>query len=315
MKVKVSNLAFSNNVYLVEQLKKEFEDVEINSSGMRLNDDALVDYFFDAECVVVGLELITAEILDRLPNLKIIAKYGVGLDNIDLKACKERGIIVGWTGGVNKRSVAEISLGFMLALSRNLYLTSNQLKASIWNKVGGDQLSGKTIGILGCGNIGKELIKLLSPFQCNILINDILDMKEFASMNSLECVNKEVLFSNSDIISIHTPLTPETNNLFNINVFEKMKAKALLINTARGGIVNETDLKIALQTNLIAGAALDVYESEPPSDQELLLLPNVICTPHIGGNSYEAVVAMGLSAISHLVNYKKIIKKQGQKYE
>jgi phosphoglycerate dehydrogenase-like enzyme len=304
MKVKVSNLAFSNNSYLVEQLKNEFADAEINSAGLRMNDDALVDYFFDAEGVVVGLELITPQILDRLPNLKIIAKYGVGLDNIDLQACRERDIIVGWTGGVNKRSVAEMSLGFMLALSRNLYLTSNQLKDSVWNKAGGQQLTGKTIGILGCGNIGRELIQLLAPFQCNIIINDIIDQDEFASKNSVTCVSKEILFSTADVISIHAPLTSETLNLFNMEVFERMKPNAILINTARGGIINEKDLKHALQNNMISGAALDVYEVEPPLDQEFLALPNLICTPHTGGNSYEAVVSMGLSALSHLVNYK-----------
>lgn len=304
MKVKVSNLAFSNNKYLVEQLKNEFADAEVNSRGIRMNDDALVEYFSDAEGVVVGLELITPHILDRLPNLKIIAKYGVGLDNIDLQACKERNITVGWTGGVNKRSVAEMSIGFMLALSRNLYSTSNQLKGLVWNKVGGTQLSGKTIGILGCGNIGKELIQLLAPFQCNIIINDIINQDEFAARNSVKCVTKEILFSTSDIISIHTPLTSETYNLFNMDVFRKMKPNAILINTARGGIVNEQDLKYALKHNIISGAALDVYEIEPPVDQEFLAIPNLICTPHTGGNSYEAVVAMGLSALSHLVNHR-----------
>ena len=304
MKIKVSNLAFSNNKYLVEQLKNEFSDVEVNVKGIRMTDDALVDYFLDAEGVVVGLEKITDSILDRLPNLKIIAKYGVGLDNIDLQACKERNITVGWTGGVNKRSVAEMSLGFMLALCRNLYSTSNQLKVSVWNKNGGTQLSGKTIGILGCGNIGKELIQLLTPFQCNIIINDIVNQNEFAALHSVKSVTKEELFLTSDFISIHTPLTSETYNLFNMDVFRIMKQNSILINTARGGIVNEQDLKYALTQKMISGAALDVYESEPPIDMELLAIPNLICTPHTGGNSYEAVVAMGLSAIAHLVNYR-----------
>jgi D-3-phosphoglycerate dehydrogenase len=269
-----------------------------------MTDDTLIDFFLDAEGVVVGLEQITHSILDRLPNLKIIAKYGVGLDNIDLEACKERNIAVGWTGGVNKRSVAEMSLGFMLALCRNLYSTSNQLKGLVWNKDGGTQLSGKTIGIIGCGNIGKELIQLLTPFQCNIIINDIIEQDEFAALHSVKSVTKEELFLTSDFISIHTPLTSETYNLFNLNVFRKMKQNSILINTSRGGIVNEQDLKYALTHKMIAGAALDVYEVEPPIDMEFLAIPNLICTPHTGGNSYEAVVAMGLSAIAHLVNHR-----------
>ena len=240
-----------------------------------------------------------------MPNLKIIAKYGVGLDNIDLKACDERNIKVGWTGGVNKRSVAEMTLGFMLALSRNLYLTSNQLKKNVWNKSGGLQLTGKTIGIIGAGFIGKEVIELLKPFNCDILINDIYELRGLKQKNIIQ-VEKEIIYTKSDIISIHTPLNIETDNLINLSVMEKMKNTALLINTSRGKIINEKDLKFALKNKIIAGAALDVYEKEPPEDSELLKLDNIICTPHIGGNSKEAVLAMGISAIEHLVDFQNI---------
>lgn len=308
MKVKVSTLAFSNNQYLVNELLKEFPDAIVNTAGIRMKGDDLLDYFSDADAAIVGLEPINADFLDKLPTLRIIAKYGVGLDNIDLEACKERGVRVGWTGGVNKRSVAEMALGFMLALSRNLYITSNQLKQLNWNKDGGTQLTGKTIGIIGLGHIGKELVTLLQPFNCRILGNDITDLAQYAYSRNFTCVSKDELFIESDIISIHTPFTSETANLINEAVFTKMKSTALLINTARGGIINEDDLKNALEKNTIAGAALDVYESEPPQNKELLSLPNLICTPHTGGNSYEAVVAMGMSAISHLVNYRDKVK-------
>jgi len=304
MKVKVSTLAFSNNQYLVNALLAEFPDAIVNTARVRMKGDTLLDYFSDAEAAIVGLEPITAEFLDKLPALRIIAKYGVGLDNIDLEACKERNVTIGWTGGVNKRSVAEMALGFMLALSRNLYITSNQLKQLNWNKDGGTQLTGKTVGIIGLGHIGKELVKLLQPFNCRILVNDIVDIAEYADTHNLICVSKDVLYSEADIISIHTPFTSATANLVNADVFTKMKSTALLINTARGGIVNEDDLKNALEKNIIAGAAIDVYESEPPVNKELLSLSNLICTPHTGGNSYEAVVAMGMSAISHLVNFR-----------
>jgi len=304
MKVKVSTLAFSNNEYLVNALLHEFPDAEVNKEGIRIKDDALVDFFSNADAAIIGLETITPQLLDKLPNLRIIAKYGVGVDNIDLEACKQRNIEIGWTGGVNRRSVAEMALGFMLSLARNLYITSNQLKQLHWNKNGGSQLTGKTIGIIGAGFIGKELISLLQPFKCRILINDIIDQSKYAISNELTCVSKEELFTHSDIISIHTPLSESTNNLFNSSVFAKMKPNAFLINTARGGIVNENDLQYALENNIIAGAALDVYEKEPPVNKELLSMPNLICTPHTGGNSYEAVVAMGMSAISHLVNYR-----------
>ena len=304
MKIIVSTVAFSTNKILVNQLKKYFKDVIVNEKGVRISENELVNYYKDADAIIVGLEKITPEILDQLPNLKIIAKYGVGLDNIDLEACNKRNIKIGWTGGVNKRSVAEMALGFMLALSRNLYVTSNQLKAGYWNKNGGIQLTGKTIGIIGAGNIGKELIEILIPFNCNILVNDLLDINEFQK-NNIKQVDKNKIFAESDFISIHTPLTKETINLIDLDVFKKMKNTAFLINTARGGIVNEYDLKYALSNGIIAGAALDVYEIEPPKDTELLKLPNLICTPHTGGNANEAVLAMGMSAIEHLIQYFK----------
>lgn len=305
MKVKVSNVAFSKNPYLVGKLLAEFPDAIINEKGTRMSNEELVGYFSDADAAIVGLEAINAELLDKLPQLKMIAKFGVGLDNIDLEACKERNITVGWTGGVNRRSVAEMTLGFMLALSRNLFSTSAQLKEGNWNKNGGFQLTGKTIGIVGFGHIARELVLLLKPFQCKILVNDIIDLFSLVSRYEVTSVSKDVLFQEADIITVHTPLTVDTRNLFNKQVFEKMKTSALLINTARGGIVNEVDLKLALQEKKIAGAALDVYEEEPPVDSELLQLGNLICTPHTGGNSYEAVVAMGMSALEHLINYKK----------
>jgi phosphoglycerate dehydrogenase-like enzyme len=304
MKVKVSNIAFSKNEYLVECLLKEFPDAEVNTKGIRMNGDALVDYFTKTEAAIVGLELITPSLLKQLPNLKMIAKYGVGLDNIDLKACTERNVEIGWTGGVNKRSVSEMTLGFMLMLSRNLFTTSNELKQMVWNKKGGVQLTGKTIGIIGLGNIGKDLVSLLQPFGCNILVNDIIDVSDYAKSHHLRSVSKEEIYRNADIISIHTPLNSETSNLINSEVFKMMKSTAFLINTARGGIVNEMDLKFALEQKIISGAALDVYESESLLNEGLLVLPNLICTPHTGGNSYEAVVAMGLSAIEHLIRYR-----------
>ena len=308
MKVKVSNIAFSKNPYLVDKLLAEFPDAIINEKGTRMSNEELVGYFSDAEAAIVGLEAINTELLDKLPQLKMIAKFGVGLDNIDLEACKQRNITVGWTGGVNRRSVAEMTLGFMLALSRNLFSTSAQLKEGNWNKNGGFQLTGKTIGIVGFGNIARELVFLLKPFQCKILVNDIIDLSAVVSRFEVTSVSKDVLFQESDIITVHAPLTVGTRNLFNKQVFEKMKSSALLINTARGGIVNEVDLKLALQEKKIAGAALDVYDEEPPLDSELLQLENLICTPHTGGNSCEAVVAMGMSALEHLIDYKNRCK-------
>ncbi len=302
MKIKVSTVAFSMNKELVHKLKTTFQDVVINDQGKRFSRDELISYFSDADAVIVGLEKIDESILLELPRLKIIAKYGVGLDNIDLDACRKHNIEVGWTPGVNKNSVAEMALGFMLMLTRNLYVTSNQLKQGNWNKSGGFSMTNQTIGIIGMGHIGKELASLLTVFDCKILANDIIDI-DTRNFPNVQMVNKELLYKNSDIISVHTPLTPLTKNMIGEQAFSLMKKTAVIINTARGGIVDELALKKALNNKSIAGAALDVYETEPPTDTELLQFDNLICTPHIAGNSYEAVLAMGEAAIAHIENF------------
>jgi phosphoglycerate dehydrogenase-like enzyme len=312
MKVKVSTIAFSKNPYLVSKLQHEFPDCVVNESGVRMNDLDLVNFFSDADAVIVGLESITSNILNQLPKLKMISKYGVGIDNINVEECNKRNIVIGWTGGVNKRAVAEMTIGFMIALIRNLYLTSNQLKKTIWNKNGGLQLTGKTIGIIGLGNIGKDVVELLKPFNCRILVNDINDINEYVLKNGLISASKENIYRESDIITIHTPLNDVTRNLIGKNVFDQMKTTAFLINTARGGIVNELELKQALNDGSINGAALDVYYEEPANDIKLLGIPNLICTPHIGGNSQEAVIEMGMSAIKHLINFKNNNYKENE---
>lgn len=205
MKIAVTSPSFSSNLVLQKAILTYFPLTTLNLSCKRFNKQELISYIKYADGVIVGLEVIDDEVLQVCPNLKIISKYGVGLNNIDLEACKKRGIKIGWTGGVNRLSVAEMTLGYMLMFARNLYMTSNQLKNGQWNKSGGFQLSGKTIGIVGVGHIGKELIKLLKPFNCEILVNDIVDQAEYYKENKLREVSKEVLFREADIVTIHTP--------------------------------------------------------------------------------------------------------------
>jgi len=303
MNVVVTSPSFSKNKNLQDEIFKYFPNAILNLEGIRFNQVELIEYIKNADAAIVGLEMINEDVLNKCKNLKIIAKYGVGLNNIDLENCRERNVAVGWTGGVNKLSVAEMTLGFMLMSTRNLYATSNELKNNIWNKSGGFQLSGKNVGIIGLGYTGKELVRLLKPFGCKILVNDIINQDRYCKENNLKETSKEQIFKTSDIVTIHTPYNHTTNNMIDIEVLKSMRNSAYIINTSRGGIVNEADLKHALQNNIILGAAIDVYLEEPPTDQEFLKLPNLICTPHIGGNAKEAVEAMGISAIEHLKQY------------
>jgi len=299
MKIAVTSKSFSQNKQLIEELKTVFSDIKLNHATQKLQDEEVIDFLKDCDGAIVALEEINQHVIDNLPNLKAISKFGVGLDNIDIGYCKQNSIKVAWEKGINKFSVAEMTLGYMLMLLRNLYTTSNLLSNNIWEKNGGTSLYKKNIGIIGVGYIGKELIKLLKPFDCTIFVNDIIEQKSYYHKNNLIETTKDEIFSTCDIITVHTPYTQETHHLINTNNLNKMKPTAFILNSARGNIVNLDDLYDAIINKKIAGAALDVYDKEPPS-HPILQLHNVICTPHIGGNSQEAVLAMGRSAIQKL---------------
>jgi phosphoglycerate dehydrogenase-like enzyme len=302
-RIKVTSRSFSRHPVLKQELLDIFPNSVFNTDGPPTGLLNIVDFLNDADGMVLGLEQMDHHVLQQLNNMKIIAKYGVGLDNLDVEGAKELGIEVGWTGGVNKRSASEQALGFMLGLSRNLFFSSFPLKDGRWEKEGGAFLTDKTVGIIGCGHIGTDLIYLLQPFNCRILICDILDKSGVVDTFGVTQVSQEELLAEADMISLHVPLTELTQSMVNENFLQKMKPTAHLVNNSRGPVVKQQDLKNALQKNIIAGAALDVFESEPPEDIEFLSLPNLMVTPHIGGNANEAVLAMGRSAVKHLAKY------------
>lgn len=300
--VGVTAVAFSRDKDRVNALKDAFDaEVLINEKLIRFTPEELIPFLQKCDYAIVGLDKITDDVLTQCPDLKVISKYGVGLDNIDFNACEKHGVQVVYPKGVNKRSASEEVIGSAISLLRNLYVTSNLLKKGEWKVQGGVQLTGRTFGIIGVGHIGKDLIDILKPFKCEILVNDIIDQTDYYNSVGVTEVTKEDLYRRSDVITVHTPLTPETYHLLNADAFALMKDTAIVINCARGGIVEESSLKDALLNNTIGGAALDVYEKEPASDTELLEIPNLMCMPHIGGNAKEAVEAMGMAAINNLV--------------
>ena len=305
-KVFVTTVAFSGNKYLREKLISTGAIVKFNDTGGRLIPEELLHGLNSSDYAIIGLDKInTSNIANISNNLKAISKYGVGLDNIDIDSCEEKKIKILYSKGVNKRSVSELTIGTALMLMRNIYFTSNELKNGNWVKKGGVELSGKKFGIIGLGNIGKDLVNLLQPFGCDIYINDIDPDQEFIANNNLIFSSKNEIYTNCDIISLHVPLTKKTSNMITKSELSIMKSSGIIINTARGELINLDDLEYFLINKKIGGAALDVYDEEPPTRTELLSLPNLVNTPHIGGNSKEAVIAMGISAINNLINFNK----------
>ena len=303
-KIKVTSISFSKNEFLVSELKNFFPNSLVNEKFIRFKDDDLINYLSDADGAIIGVEDINDNVLKQLPNLKFISKYGVGLNNIDIDSCKNRNVKIGWVGGVNRYSVAEQTVCFMIMLARNLYISSNELKYNYsWVKNGGFQIRNKKIGIIGLGFIGKEVVNLLKPFNCEILANDIVDLSNYAKANGIKLVSKETILKSCDIITIHTPLDNSTINMISNKEFNLMKDTSFIINTSRGGIIEENALYYALKNKLISGAALDVYLDEPKPFKKLCQIRNLICTPHIAGNSIESVKGMGMASIDHLVKY------------
>lgn len=299
-RVAVCSRSFSKHAVLKAELLQRYLHVTFNDAGQKLEGRSLVDFLAGHAKAIVALECVGAKTLAALPELRVISKYGVGLDAIDLEALRAHGVRLGWTGGVNRRAVAELALGLMITLLRNLPVATNSVRAGAWRQVGGRDLSGRTVGVVGCGHIGKDLTTLLRAFGCRVLVNDILEFPEFYATFSVEPVPLDDLLRQSDIVTLHVPLTASTARLIDRRRLSLMKTDAILVNTARGGIVDEVALREALENQGLAGAAFDVFENEPPADSALLSLPNFVGTPHIGGSSQEAVLAMGRAAIRGL---------------
>ena len=305
MKVVVTPPAFCKSEYLKSKLSSLFPNTVYSQKNNYLSESELIGFLKNADAAIIGRDSITKATLEALPQLKIISKYGVGLDNLDIFSIKEKGVELAVTAGTNKRSVAELALSFMLGLCHRTFIGAERIKRGEWIREGGHNLSGKTIGIIGCGNVGKEVVHLLKPFGCVILVCDIEDRSEFCRDQEVTESSIGSLIEKSDIVTLHVPLTDLTRNMIDETVLRKMQANAYLINTSRGAVVNASALHKALVSGEISGAALDVFCSEPPDDMAFLELPNLMVTPHIGGNSVEAVEAMGQAAIDNLVEFFK----------
>jgi len=304
-RVAVASRSFSRHPVLRAELLERYPDTTFNDAGESLSGERLIDYLRGHDKAVIALERIDGDVLDALPELKVIAKYGVGFDGIDLHALIERGVQLGWTGGVNRRSVAELVIAFAITMLRHVPAANAEVKDGTWRQLVGHQLSDCTVGIVGCGHVGKELaIMLRAGFGCDVLAHDTEDFSDFYAEHGVISADLDTLLTTSDVVSLHLPLDTTTKNILNAKRLAAMKPGAVLINTARGGLVDEIELKAVLQDGTLAGAAFDVFTTEPPEDEELLALPNFLATPHIGGSASEAIVAMGRAAIHALDEHR-----------
>jgi phosphoglycerate dehydrogenase-like enzyme len=304
-RVAVCSRSFSSHPILREELLSNFSHVSFNDSGITLAGAELVRFLSGHQKAIVALETLDKSTLSKLPDLKVIGKYGVGLDKLDLRAMDEFQVQMGWTPGVNAQSVAELTVALALNIVRNIYVSRDLVKSQGWKQITGRQLTSMTFGILGCGHVGKAVVKLLRPFGCKIVAHDILDFKEFYQQYDVRSVSFDELLQQADIFSIHLPKNEQTKDLLGRTSLSLLKKGSYLINTARGGLVDEGGLLELLNSGHLAGAALDVFAEEPPKDWTLIQHPSLFVTSHIGGSSEEAILAMGRAAIFGLNHFKK----------
>ena len=302
--VAVTSRSFSTNQFLVKKLKESYPNVSLNLTGKTLKKNELVKFLANADKAIVGIEIIDKDILDQLPKLKLISKYGVGLNNLDLDECKKRNIQIKFQPGSNKQSVAEFTLLLMLNSLRQVHNNKTEIIEGNWTQAKGQELKGKKIGIIGFGNIGSCLVSLLKPFGNKILFFDerkfsSAEIDKFDDKNLKQASISEVL-STSDIVSIHIPLNSGTKNMINKNAFKQMKESIILINTSRGGIVDEVELYKFLKNNNLAFASFDVFEHEPAFKSPLLKLDNFFASSHRASLTEQGIESMGIAAINGL---------------
>jgi D-3-phosphoglycerate dehydrogenase len=287
-----------NDARLKTELEALVGEVIYSPTGKPLTSSEVAGLLPGIDGYIAGLDVIDANALKSADKLKVIARYGVGFDNVDLEAAKSKNIVVTNTPGANSVSVAELALGLILALARQIPEAVDAVHQGKWPRYSGVSLEGKTIGILGLGAIGKQLARRLAGFDCKILAFDPYADKQFALDNQITIAEIDQVIAASDFVSLHLPLLPETRGIVDEAFLNKMKKGSYLVNTSRGEAINEEALLKALQSGHLKGAGLDAFIVEPPDpNNPLLALPNVIATPHLGAQTDGATSNMGWLAM------------------
>jgi D-3-phosphoglycerate dehydrogenase len=284
-----------------------YPNAKFHDAGHRIGEDELIAFLGDCDAAIIGFEPVTERVLDALPNLKIISKYGNGCESFDFEAMKRRGVRFGYTWGVNKLAVAELALGFMLMGLRFVMPLNVAMRAGERPRLrNGLFLTGRVVGIHGCGNIGKEVVRLLQPFGCKIIACDIKNYAEFYKQWNVEPVSFDELLARSEVLTLHLPKTKQTIGLYSREALSRLRPGCVLVNTCRGGIVDEDALIERLDSGALMAACFDVFAIEPAQNDRLLRHPNMLATPHIGASTEETRLILVRAAIRGLVNSRVV---------
>ena len=302
MKVLITPRSFGqSDAHAFRILEQAGLEIVKNDTGKILSEEMLADLIKDCDGIILGVDPLTAKVLDGAPKLRAIAKYGVGVDNIDLDACKKRNIHVSRTVGANANAVADYAFALMLSVSRQIIPIDKKCRAGAWEKSTSLDVYGKTLGLVGLGAIGKGVAARARGFDMRVFAYDPFWDEAYAAEAGIQRASLDEIYQKADFISVHVPLNEETRGLIGARELGLMKPTAILINTARGGVIDEDALIEALQSGQIYGAGLDVFEKEPPSDTRWFALSNVVLGSHCAASTLGATEQMSRMAAENLV--------------
>lgn len=296
-----TSLKPGKNSKALKRLSEYSSDLVFNPTGKPLAGQDLIDLLKDCNGYLAGLDSITKDVLENCPKLTAISRYGAGYDRVDLETASRMGILVSNTPGANAQAVAELTFGMILSLARDITHLHSETIHGKWIRSTGEELLGKTIGIIGLGAIGRRVAHCCKGFDIRVLAYDPFIQEDYCTENQITPVPLETLFKESDFITLHLPLNDSTYHLIDKSAITCMKPTAIIVNASRGGIIDESAAYEALIQGKLGGLGLDAFEKEPPEDSPLFTLPNVIATPHTGAHTKEATEAMADMAVDNLI--------------
>ena len=286
----------------MELLRSFSKDLIFNPHVKPLSEDEIIPLLSGCKGYIAGLDYISRKVIENAPDLKVISRYGVGVDRVDLKAAKEKGIVVCNTPAVNANAVADLAFALLLSIARRVPVLNQQIRAGEWPRSTGFELYGKTIGLLGLGAIGRAVAKRASGFSMKIMAHDPFINLQYAEENGIIAANFDEVIKQADFISLHLPLVEDTRNIISKGAMEAMKKGVVIINTSRGGLIDENAAYDLLKSGHLGGLGLDAFEKEPPDASPLFELDNVIVTPHTGAHTAEATAAMADGSVRNLID-------------
>ena len=312
MKILVTPTSFLKNPKAKAMVEAFADEIVYNPQTRPLEAEEVLALLDGVDGYIAGLDYITAEVISRAPeSLKVISRYGAGVDRVDLEAAKAKGITVTNTPGTNAVAVCELAFGLMLSLARAIPRLDNAVKKGEWPRNNGTELAGKTLGVVGFGAIGKNLATRARAFGMDVIAYDPYFDAAFAAQHGVAQKSLDEVIAGADFISLHVPLTKETKYMIGEDAISRMKDGAFVINTARGGLIDEAAAAKALQSGKLGGLGLDAYEVEPVTDSPLFGLANVVMTPHTGAHTNEAIAGMGIMAAQNLID---VLQGKGCRY-